>query len=146
MKVLLIAVLMLAAAIAASGQVKEMDGSLKTALTAYDNSWNKKDAAGVSSVLADGYTYFTSNGGLTDRKRTLEFLASPDYRLTFVERSEITLHTISGDTAIVSSRWKGRGTYGKEQINDDQRCGMVFVRREKQWKLLSEHCVQIASK
>jgi DNA-binding winged helix-turn-helix (wHTH) protein len=52
----------------------------------------------------------------------------------------------SGETVIVSSRWKGKGSYAEGEINDDQRCGQVFVRTGKSWKLLSEHCVQIVSK
>ena len=51
-----------------------------------------------------------------------------------------------GDTVIVSSRWKGKGKYGKTEINDDQRCGQVFVRSGGKWKLLSEHCTQIVSR
>ena len=90
--------------------------------------------------------YFSSTGGLTTRQATLEFLMSPDYKLTFVERSEIKLLSQSDTVAVVSSRWKGRGMYGKEEINDDQRCGLVFVKENKTWKLISEHCAQIVSK
>ena len=119
------------------------DAEIRQVISQYDNAWNKKDVKTVGKFLADDYIYFTSTGGLSDRKKTLDFLTSPDYKLTFVERSEIVVHN-AGDTAIVSSRWKGRGTYGKEMINDDQRCGIVFVKEKKTWKLLSEHCVQIA--
>ena len=126
--------------------ISDFESGVRKTLTAYDTAWNRKDAAGVSAILSDDYVYFSSIGGMTDRKRTLEFLVSPDYKLTFVERSEIVLHQQTGKTAVVSSRWKGRGSYGKEEINDDQRCGLIFVRQGKQWKLLSEHCVQIVSK
>ena len=65
------------------------------------------------------------------------------YRAT--ERSEIkTFRT--GDTVVVSSRWRGKGTYNEEPINDDQRCSLVFGKEGKDWKLLSEHCTQIVSK
>ncbi|HEV8591291.1 MAG TPA: nuclear transport factor 2 family protein [Pyrinomonadaceae bacterium] len=120
------------------------EAEIRRVISQYDSMWNKKDAKSVAKFLADDYVYFTSTGGLTDRKKTLEFLVSPDYKLTFVERSEIVVHN-AGDTVIVSSRWKGRGTYGKEAINDDQRCGIVLVKENKMWKLLSEHCVQIAT-
>src|SRR5215813_12972026 len=125
----------------------DFGAGIRAALQRYDAAWSKKDIAGVAKILADDYTYFTSTGGITDRKKTLEFLASPDYKLTFVERSEINLEGVGGrrNVAIVSSRWKGRGTYGKEVINDDQRCGLVFVKENNEWKLLSEHCVQIRS-
>lgn len=118
---------------------------IKRVVADYDNAWNKKDVKAVSNFLADDYVYFTSLGGTSDRKSTIEFLSSPDYKLTFVERSEIVVHT-KGGTAVVSSRWKGRGTWKEGEINDDQRCGQIFVKEKKTWKLLSEHCVQIASK
>ena len=117
---------------------------LMTVIKDYDQAWNRKDIAGVSKVLAEDYVYFTSNGRMTDRKATLEFLASADYKLTFSNRSEVVLHSIYGPTAVVGSRWKGRGTWKGKQITDDQRCGQVFVRAKGAWKLLSEHCVQIA--
>ena len=122
------------------------DDVINNAVTAYDNAWNKKNVGDVSKILADDYVYFSSTGSLTDRKKTLEFLASPEYKLTFVERSEIKILSRTDRIAVVSSRWKGRGTYGKEEINDDQRCGLVFVKENKSWKLLSEHCAQIVSK
>lgn len=115
------------------------------ALKSYDEAWNKKDSAAVDQILAADYIYFTSNGGTTSRQRTLDFLRSPNYILTFVERSEINAYR-TGDTAVVSSRWKGRGTYDKEQINDDQRCSLVFSKVKRDWKLTAEHCTQIVSK
>jgi ketosteroid isomerase-like protein len=129
---------------ACGGAAQEV--AVRKALTDYDSAWNKKDVAAVSLILADDYVYFSSTGGLTDRRATLDFLSSPDYKLTFVERTEIKLLSKNEGVAVVSSRWKGRGTYGKEVIDDDQRCGLVFVKYGKVWKLLSEHCTQIVTK
>ena len=126
--------------------VAAQEVAVRKALTDYDNAWNKKDVAAISLILADDYVYFSSTGALTDRRATLDFLSSPDYKLTFVERSQIKLVSKSEVVAVVSSRWKGRGTYGKEAIDDDQRCGLVFVKYRKVWKLLSEHCTQIVTK
>ena len=120
--------------------------AITKAVANYDAAWNAKHVDTVSKILADDYVYFSSTGGLTDRKATLEFLASPDYKLTFVERSGVKILSKTDRVAVVSSRWKGRGTFGKEEINDDQRCGFVFVKENKTWKLLSEHCAQIVTK
>ena len=114
-------------------------------LKRYDDAWNKKDAKTVGEVLAPDYLYFTSTGGHSTRRESLDFLVSPKYILPFVERSEIKAFRHE-NTVIVSSRWKGQGSYDQGEINDDQRCGQVFVKDGKTWKLLSEHCVQIASK
>ncbi len=119
---------------------------VRSALASYDSAWNNTDVNAVANILADDYVYFSSTGSLTKRKATLEFLIKPDYKLPFVERSEIEVLSVSSSVATVSSRWKGRGNFGKELINDDQRCGLVFVRQDGLWKLLSEHCVQIVTK
>ncbi|MEO6334661.1 MAG: nuclear transport factor 2 family protein [Pyrinomonadaceae bacterium] len=120
-----------------------VDASIIRTLADYDTAWNKKDVGAVSQILANDYVYFSSTGGLTDRKATVTFLASPDYILTFANRTEIRILSKTAAVSVLSSRWKGRGRYGKEEINDDQRCGLVFVRLGKVWKLISEHCVQI---
>jgi ketosteroid isomerase-like protein len=140
------ALIVVQAATSYSQTVDGLPSTLKNALAEYDRAWNAKDTAAVGRILADDYVYFSSSGELTKRKATLDFLASPDYKLTFVERTEIDLLSKTDSVAVISSRWKGRGTFGKERINDDQRCGLVFVKARKRWLLLSEHCVQIVSK
>ncbi|MDQ3061388.1 MAG: nuclear transport factor 2 family protein [Acidobacteriota bacterium] len=128
----------------AQKQVKQTDEVVQL-LKKYDAAWNKKDSGTVAKILSSEYVYFTSTGGTSDYQQTLDFLKSPKYNLTFAERSEIkTFRT--GNTVVVSSRWKGKGTYNDEEINDDQRCGQVFVKKGKQWKLAAEHCTQIVSK
>lgn len=130
--------------LAATAQTKEASEVIET-LQRYDQAWNHKDSATVDHVLAAEYVYFSSTGSLTSRQKTLELLASPKYHLNSAERSEIkTFRT--GDTVVVSSRWRGKGTYNDEPINDDQRCSLVFGKEGKDWKLLSEHCTQIVSK
>jgi hypothetical protein len=130
----------------AEGQVANfsLDNPLDL-LKAYDIAWNKKDVRFVSELLAPNYVYFTSDGKTSSRNETLDFLRSPEYKLTFAERSEIKTYK-TGNTIVISSRWKGRGTYGGEAINDDQRCGIALAKVEKKWKIVSEHCTQITAK
>jgi ketosteroid isomerase-like protein len=129
-----------------SGVVAQKNNEAVTAaLAKYDAAWNKKDRKGVDAVLHPSYMYFSSEGGMTSRRKTLEFLVSPKYMLTFVERSEISTFG-TDNTVIVSSRWKGKGTYNDQPVDDDQRCSLVFTKVGKYWKLLSEHCTQIVSK
>ena len=130
--------------VSAQNSDKQIENVLQT-LKKYDEAWNKKDAKAVGEILDAQYVYFSSTGGLSARQESLNFLVSPKYVLTFVERSEIKTFR-SGETVLVSSRWKGKGTYEAGEINDDQRCGQVFVKSGKNWKLFSEHCVQIVSK
>lgn len=108
----------------------------------YDTSWNNKMVSFVDSSLATSYVYFTSTGGLTTRERTLEFLGSNEYKINSADRSEIDIW-IDGNTAIVSSHWKGEGVWSGGSFKDNQRCGMVIQKQNNQLKLLTEHCVEI---
>jgi ketosteroid isomerase-like protein len=117
--------------------------SVTALVTAYDQAWNSRDTATVRRILAPDYQYFTSRGGVESRAAALEILASPEYQLQQASRSEVAVR-ITGPVAVVSSRWKGTGTYRRERFTDDQRCGQVWLRTSRTWQLLSEHCVQIA--
>jgi ketosteroid isomerase-like protein len=120
-------------------------GDVTQILKNYDEAWNKRDTGAVGKILAPNYIYFTSTGGISTRQQTLDLLNSPKYKLTFAERSEIKTYQ-TGNVVIVNSRWKGKGTYGEEEINDDQRCGLIFIKQKSVWRLLSEHCTQIVRK
>jgi S-formylglutathione hydrolase len=109
----------------------------------YDSAWNRRDTSAVGRLLAPAYQYFSSRGEVSSRAETMAFLRSPEYRLEHAERSEIAV-ALSGPVAVVSSRWRGRGTYRREAFRDDQRCGQSWVRSGRTWQLVSEHCVQIA--
>lgn len=124
--------------------VKTSDDVLQV-LKKYDAAWNKKDVEGVAQILAPDHVYFNSLGGTSTRQQTLDFLGSPDYKLTFVERTEIKSYR-TGNTLVISSRWIGKGSWRNGEINDDQRCGLVFVKMGKDWKLATEHCAQIVAK
>ena len=110
---------------------------------AYDRAWNSRDTATVRRILAPEYQYFTSRGGVESREAALEILASPEYRLEQASRSEVAVR-LTGPVAVVSSRWKGTGTYKGERFTDDQRCGQVWLRSGRTWQVVSEHCVQIS--
>jgi hypothetical protein len=109
----------------------------------YDSVWNRRDSLAVDGLLSPNYQYFTSRGGVSSRVETMRFLSDSGYRLERAARSEVKV-TLSGAVAVVSSRWQGRGTYQGEDFVDDQRCGQTWVRGTGGWKLLNEHCVQIA--
>jgi ketosteroid isomerase-like protein len=136
--------LMLSALVPLHAQVESPLTAQVGALVAqYDSAWNHRDTSGVSRLLAPQYQYFTSLGGVSSRAETIAFLSAPDYLLEHAQRSEVAV-SLSGPVALVSSRWQGRGTYRGEAFKDDQRCGQTWLRTPGTWRLLSEHCVQIA--
>jgi len=120
-----------------------LDSEVIKAIKEYDAAWDRKDVASIERFLSNQYVYFTSNGKVVSRSETLEFLRSPKYVLQTSERGEFQVY-LTNNTAVVGSRWKGHGTYNDQPFTDDQRCSLVLIRDRKNWKLLSEHCTQIA--
>jgi ketosteroid isomerase-like protein len=108
----------------------------------YDNALNRKDVAAVERLLAPEYVYFSSKGEVRSRQSLLDELLSPKYILASAERTDVKVYQTSG-TAVVSSRWKGQGTYDGQPFHDDQRCSIVLAQNKQQWLVLSEHCTQI---
>jgi len=125
-------------------QVAETNPTIEVlqVLQEYDHAWQKRDTAKVRVLLADDYVYFTSTGGLSSKAESIITLASPDYILEDAERTEIEVR-VTGSAAIVSSRWRGHGTWKTKPFVDDQRCSLVFLKTNAGWKLLAEHCTQI---
>lgn len=111
----------------------------------YDNMWAKRDTTALKEAMADNYIYFTSVGSTTDRKKILGWFVPADkYKVDTAVRSEIDV-TIHGNTAIVSSRWIGSGSFDGEKFRDDQRCSLTIQKENGKMKLISEHCTQIVN-
>jgi len=89
--------------------------------------------------------YFSSKGDVSSRRQTLDLLRSPRYILFSAERTEVEVRR-TGNTAIVSSRWQGHGSYNAQEFRDDQRCSMVLVQTGRGWRVLAEHCTQIVAR
>lgn len=108
----------------------------------YDAAWSARDEVALQRLIAPTFVYFTSRGGEWSRSRWFTFMLSPAYQLKAAERTEVVV-VPSGDVAVASTRWIGRGSYEGRPFNDDQRCSIVLARTHQSWRILSEHCTQI---
>jgi len=117
--------------------------ALRGVVASLDSAWNRKDTAAAARLMAPTYVYFSSRGGQTSREDVLDMLAAPHYRLEYADRSEVEVR-LFGASAVVGSRWRGRGTFGGSEFVDDQRCSLALGRGPDGWRLMSEHCTQIA--
>ncbi len=117
---------------------------IRAVIRTYDAAWNRRDTATVAAILAEDYVYFSSEGAVVPRTETLAFLASPTYLLQAAERSELEVTHATSTTAVVSSRWRGHGTWQGQRFNDDQRCSLILDHAGGRWRFLAEHCTQIA--
>lgn len=132
-----------------SNKTKPIEGSLLTEaevkdfILAYDKAWATRDTTAMKELMDERYIYFTSTGATLDRNNVISWFTPADkYKVDSASRNEIAV-TVSGNTAIVNSRWVGSGSFGEERFDDDQRCGLVVQKINGKVKLISEHCVQI---
>jgi ketosteroid isomerase-like protein len=116
--------------------------SVLALVAAYDRAWLSRDTTAVGRALAPEYQYFTSRGAIESRADALAILRAPEYVLDQGARSELGVR-IAGPVAVVSSRWRGQGSFRGTKFTDDQRCGQVWLRNDPGWRVLSEHCVDI---
>ena len=108
----------------------------------FDNGWEHKNMNAVDSSLAKEYTYFTQSGGIFSRDSVVATAGESDYSLHDMSRTELDI-TLSDNTAIVSTRWKGKGNYRGSAFDEDQRCSIVVIKRNDKVEILSEHCTPI---
>lgn len=108
----------------------------------FDRGWEKKNLKTVDSVLAPAYIYFTQSGGTFSRDSVVATAGENTYLLHDVSRSEFVITTY-GNTAVVSTRWKGKGLYRGVPFDEDQRCSIVLVKKNNKVEILSEHCTPV---
>ena len=92
----------------------------------YDALWANRDTTGMKTTMADNYIYFSSHGNTTTRDRIISWFTPTDkYKVDTAIRTEISV-SINNNTAIVSSRWVGSGSFDGERFRDDQRCSLTI--------------------
>ena len=110
----------------------------------YDGAWGKRDTTLMKEIMDERYTYFSSRGSTTTRDRIISWFTPADkYNVDTAARTEISITYLQGNTAIVSTRWVGRGSFDNERFSDDQRCGLVLEKRDGKVRIVAEHCTQI---
>lgn len=112
------------------------------AINKFDSGWENKNFHAVDSVLSPAYIYFTQSGSTFSRDSVVATAGENSYALQDMSRSEIAI-TLYGNTAIVSTRWKGKGSYRGTPFNEDQRCSIVLIKKDNKVEILSEHCTPI---
>lgn len=112
------------------------------AIRQFDLDWKNKNADGVDSIVAAHYIYFTQSGGVFDRASLVKTAGAKEYQLNSVTREQVSI-VIEGNTAVVNTTWKGKGTYYGKPFDDYQRCSVTLIKVGGKTLILSEHCTPI---
>jgi uncharacterized lipoprotein YehR (DUF1307 family) len=108
----------------------------------FDDGWRHKNLKEVDETLSPVYVYFTQSGGTFSRDSVVQTAGSPEYLLDKMERSSFTV-SLYGNTAVVSTRWKGKGIYKGTAFDEDQRCSITIIKKDNKVQILTEHCTPI---
>jgi len=108
----------------------------------FDDAWKNKNLKKVDSVLAPSYIYFTQSGGIFARENLVQTAGSPDYTLDTFERSHYFVELFE-NTAVVSTKWVGKGTYIGVPFDEIQRCSLTIIKANGKVEILTEHCTPI---
>lgn len=111
-------------------------------ISRFDEGWKNKNLQQVDSVLAPPYIYFTQSGGLFSREGVVKTAGSAEYKLDTVWRHAIEVKLYE-NTAVVSTRWEGKGMYRGIHFNEDQRCSIIVIKTNNKVQILSEHCTPV---
>lgn len=118
------------------------DDEVINVIKKFDDGWQNKNLKAVDSVLAPAYVYFTQSGGTFSRDSVVATAGEPSYLLHDMSRTELLI-SLYDNTAIVSTRWKGKGTYRGNPFDEDQRCSIIVIKKDGKVEILSEHCTPI---
>jgi hypothetical protein len=108
----------------------------------FDEGWKNKSLQQVDSVLAPSYIYFTQSGGIFGRESLVQTAGSPDYTLNSFERSHYFVKLFD-NTAVVSTKWVGKGSYFGVPFDEVQRCSITIIKTNGKVEILTEHCTPI---
>ena len=111
-------------------------------INTFDSGWRNKNLQQVDSVLAPAYVYFTQSGGVFSREGVVQTAGSSAYTLDSMDRADFIV-SLFENTAIVSTRWRGRGMYKEQPFDENQRCSITIVKVNGKVQILSEHCTPI---
>ena len=127
-----------------SSQQPLTEAEVTNVINRFDEGWNTKNLKLVDSVLSPAYVYFTQSGNTFSRDSVVATAGESTYSLKDVSRTEIMIN-IYDNTAVVSTRWKGKGMYRGKPFNEDQRCSITVIKHGDKVEILSEHCTPIKS-
>jgi len=126
-------------------ETKLTEAEVVAVIKQFDDGWRNKNLKKVDSVLPPVYTYFTQSGGRFSRDNLVQTAGSNTYLLQSMDRCKLAV-ALYENTAVVSTRWLGKGTYKGIAFDEDQRCSVTIIKKDNQVQILSEHCTPIRFK
>ena len=102
-----------------------------------------RNVAELSRLWTEDYTFINPQGGLATREQRIANLTSGNTNVQFIDNErEITVR-VYGDMAVVQNLSTLRGTVSGAPTDTDLRGTFVWVRRNGQWRLLTNQLTPV---
>jgi hypothetical protein len=133
--------LLLALALPAAAQDAEKTSADKSMLLALENAWNQAsihhDAAAADAILADTYFSIDHHGKLQTRAQYLSDMKDMSFQMEQVSNTDTTVY-IYGNSAVVTSAYRTKGTDNGKPFVHHGRFTDVWVKMNGKWKCVSD--------
>lgn len=118
------------------------DSGDKSLILALEGAWNQAelhhDAAAASAIMADTFISVDHHGKLLNKSQYLADLKDLSYKPEEISNSDTTVY-LYGDTAIVTSAYRTRGTDSGKAFAHHGRFTDTWIKRNGKWQCVADH-------
>ncbi len=124
-----------------------MEAQLKDIESRWEGAYQSHDAKVVDDILADNYVLTDEKGKVFNRRGALKEFKKNKDTLEKATTSDLVVHPISSDAAVVTgmAREVGKDKSGK-QFDRTYRWTDTFVNRNGKWQCVASHVTLVAQK
>ncbi len=113
----------------------------KSMILALESAWNQAelhhDANAVAAIVAENFVSVDHHGTLLTRSKYLADLKDPSYKPEEISNSDTVVY-LYGDTAIVTSAYKTRGTADGKPFTHRGRFTDTWIKRNGKWQCIAD--------
>jgi ketosteroid isomerase-like protein len=114
----------------------------KSMILALESAWNQAeihhDTNAASALMADTFISVDHHGTLLNKAQYLAGIKDPSFHPQEISNSETSVY-IYGDTAIVSSAYRTKGTDSGKPFQHHGRFTDTWIRRNGKWQCVADH-------
>lgn len=118
------------------------ESSDKSMILALESAWNQAeihhDANAAASLMADTFISVDHHGALQNKAQYLAGIKDTSFNPQEISNSETTVY-VYGDTAIVSSVYRTKGTDSGKTFVHRGRFTDTWIKRNGKWQCIANH-------
>ena len=144
-----VVVLVLAVGAQAQTLAQTKSGGVEQELIKLENEWAdawvKRDVAFFDRIIADDYTWTSSEGIVWTKAQDLALVKSGKDVITSWVLAEMKVR-VYGDAAVVTGRDAIKETYKGEDVSGQHRWTHTWIKRAGRWQCVAAHSSEITQK